>query len=78
MTHTYGPTPKARNFAGHEDLALHPELSLTAIGIGVYLRSLPEGTPTTVQALAAAGLGSEFEIATALQELRDHGFLGEA
>ncbi|MFJ9816629.1 hypothetical protein ACIRU3_15405 [Streptomyces sp. NPDC101151] len=75
MTYTYRPTPKARIFAGHEDLALHTELSLMAIGVGVHLRRLPDGAPTSVQALAGSLRESEFGIAAALKELRDHGFL---
>ncbi|MFE2095938.1 MULTISPECIES: hypothetical protein [unclassified Streptomyces] len=74
----YRPTPKARIFAGHDDLAQHPELSLMAIGVGVHLRMLPEGAPTSVQALASQLRDSEFEIAAALQELKDHGFLPKA
>ncbi|MER7836273.1 hypothetical protein ABTY98_10245 [Streptomyces sp. NPDC096040] len=78
MTHTFRPTAKARTFTGHEDLARCPGLSLMAMGVGVHLRTLPEGAATSVQALAAQLGDSEFEIAAALQELRDHGFLPKA
>ncbi|MEV7385214.1 hypothetical protein [Streptomyces sp. NPDC091215] len=77
MTYRYTsrPTAKARIFAGHDDLARCPGLSLMALGVGVHLRTLPEGAPTSVQALARQLGDSEFEIAAALQELRDRGFL---
>ncbi|MGW0998674.1 hypothetical protein ACWD5V_36445 [Streptomyces sp. NPDC002523] len=85
MTYGYRPrdfryrtTSKARVFAGHEDLALHPELSLLAIGVGAHIRSLPEGAPISVEALAGQLRESEFEIAAAVQELRNHGFLPKA
>ncbi|OIK07203.1 hypothetical protein [Streptomyces monashensis] len=79
LTYRSRPTPKAvRAFSGHEDLALHPGLSLMAIGIGVTIRALPEGTPISVRTLMEHALESEFEIAAALQELRDHGFLPKA
>ncbi|KOV66202.1 hypothetical protein [Streptomyces sp. MMG1121] len=57
---------------------LHPRLSLMAIGIGVTIRALPEGTPISVRTLMEHAPESEFEIAAALQELRDHGFLPKA
>ncbi|MFD8724156.1 hypothetical protein ACFV2H_40920 [Streptomyces sp. NPDC059629] len=47
-------------------------------GGGVHLRTLPEGAPTSVQALARQLGDSEFEIAAALRELRDRGFLPKA
>jgi hypothetical protein len=75
----YRPTAKARRvFAGHEDLALHPGLSYMAIGVGVHIRSLPEGAPISVKVLVEQLPESEFEIAAAVQELRDHGFLPKA
>ncbi|WBO65659.1 MULTISPECIES: helix-turn-helix domain-containing protein [Streptomyces] len=79
LVYRYRPTPKAvRAFSGHEDLALHPGLSGMAIGLGVHIRSLPEGTPISVRTLVEQLPESEFEIAAALQELRDHGFLPKA
>ena len=78
-TYTFQPPPMARRFfEGHEDLALHPELSMMAVGLGVHIRSLPEGTPISVRTLVEQTPESEFEIAAALQELRDHGFLPKA
>ncbi|NXY94772.1 helix-turn-helix domain-containing protein [Streptomyces sp. BR123] len=57
-------------------LAQHGELSLTAIGLGTHIQSLPPGAPVTIKALAARFPEGEVRIATALRELEQHGYLG--
>ncbi|MEU6955862.1 helix-turn-helix domain-containing protein [Streptomyces sp. NPDC045714] len=56
-------------------LAQHPELSLTAIGIGVHIQSLPAGSQVSIKALAARFAEGETTIAAALRELETHGYL---
>ncbi|WP_199272734.1 helix-turn-helix domain-containing protein [Streptomyces broussonetiae] len=57
------------------DLAQHPELSFSAIGVATHIQSLPEGTPVGIKALAANSPDGEIPIAAALRELEEHGFL---
>ncbi|WP_137234364.1 hypothetical protein [Streptomyces sp. BPSDS2] len=56
-------------------LAQHAELSLTAIGIGVHIQSLPAGSKVGIKALAARFPEGETKIASALRELENHGYL---
>ncbi|MFD8407273.1 hypothetical protein ACFV1G_21610 [Streptomyces anulatus] len=56
-------------------LAQHDGLSLTAIGIGVYIQSLPAGSQVGIKALAARFTEGETTIAAALRELETHGYL---
>ncbi|MFI0934503.1 hypothetical protein ACH4RG_22635 [Streptomyces sp. NPDC021019] len=56
-------------------LAQHAELSLTAIGIGVYIQSLPAGSQVGIKALAARFAEGETTIAAALRELETHDYL---
>lgn len=56
-------------------LAQHAELSLTAIGIGVHIQSLPAGSRVGIKALAARFAEGEKTIAAALRELATHGYL---
>lgn len=56
-------------------LAQHAELSLTAIGIGVHIQSLPAGSKVGIKALAARFAEGETTIAAALRELEDHDYL---
>ncbi|MEU4180540.1 hypothetical protein [Streptomyces sp. NPDC026589] len=56
-------------------LAQHAELTLTAIGIGVHIQSLPAGSPVGIKALAARFTEGETTIAAALRELETHGYL---
>ncbi|MFF7011301.1 hypothetical protein ACFY9Y_16455 [Streptomyces fimicarius] len=56
-------------------LAQHAELSLTAIGIGVHIQSLPAGSKVGIKALAARFPEDETKIASALRELENHGYL---
>lgn len=56
-------------------LAQHAELSLTAIGIGVHIQSLPAGSRVGIKALTARFPEGETTIASALRELEAHGYL---
>ncbi|MFJ8939803.1 helix-turn-helix domain-containing protein [Streptomyces sp. NPDC102365] len=56
-------------------LAQHPRLSAAAIGIGVYVQSLPDGAPVTVKALALRFLEGEVTVGRALRELEAAGYL---
>ncbi|MFF3622655.1 helix-turn-helix domain-containing protein [Streptomyces sp. NPDC002467] len=56
-------------------LLQHRRLSATAIGIGAYIQSLPEGSPVGVKALAEWFPEGEIRIGSALRELERHGYL---
>ncbi|MFJ1590610.1 hypothetical protein ACIOD0_10235 [Kitasatospora albolonga] len=56
-------------------LAQHAELSLTAIGLGVHIQSLPAGTKVGIKSLTARFPEGETRIACALRELETHGYL---
>ncbi|MFD5817981.1 helix-turn-helix domain-containing protein [Streptomyces sp. NPDC127038] len=56
-------------------LAQHPELSGLAIGLGLYIQSLPAGAPVDIKTLAARFPEGTTRIAAALRELETHGYL---
>ncbi|XES00751.1 helix-turn-helix domain-containing protein [Streptomyces sp. S1D4-11] len=56
-------------------LALHPELSGLAIGLAVYIQSLPTGARVDIKTLAARFPEGPTRIAAALRELETHGYL---
>ncbi|MEU6815622.1 hypothetical protein [Streptomyces sp. NPDC046860] len=56
-------------------LAQHPELSGLAIGLGVYIQSLPAGAPVDIKTLAARFPEGQIRVAAALRELEAHGYL---
>ncbi|MFE1729534.1 hypothetical protein ACFW6X_05120 [Streptomyces bacillaris] len=56
-------------------LAQHAELSLTAIGLGTHIQSLPAGSRIGIKSLAARFPEGETRIAAALRELEAHGYL---
>lgn len=56
-------------------LAQHRELSLTAIGLGTHILSLPEGAPVDIRSLAERFPEGRERIAFALRELEAHGYL---
>ncbi|WP_319054225.1 hypothetical protein [Streptomyces europaeiscabiei] len=56
-------------------LAQHPSLSATAIGIGVYIQSLPDGASVTIKALTLRFKEGEVTIGRALRELEAAGYL---
>ncbi|MFG2948960.1 helix-turn-helix domain-containing protein [Streptomyces adustus] len=57
------------------DLAQHPELSGLAIGLGVYIQSVPTGVHVDIKTLAARFPEGATRIAAALRELETHGYL---
>ncbi|RPK63592.1 hypothetical protein EES43_11290 [Streptomyces sp. ADI96-02] len=57
------------------DLAQHPGLSSTAVGLAVRIQSLPRGAEVGIKALAARFPEGEKRIAAALRELEAHGYL---
>ncbi|WP_329381961.1 helix-turn-helix domain-containing protein [Streptomyces sp. NBC_01351] len=56
-------------------LAQHRELSLTAIGLGLYIQSVPGGTRIGIKDLAGRFTEGEIRIASALRELEHAGYL---
>ncbi|MFE4966249.1 helix-turn-helix domain-containing protein [Streptomyces sp. NPDC056660] len=56
-------------------LAQHRELSLTAIGLGTHILSLPEGAPVDIRSLADRFPEGRDRIAFALRELEAYGYL---
>ncbi|MCH0557519.1 helix-turn-helix domain-containing protein [Streptomyces sp. MUM 16J] len=69
-------TRHTRNFTviGNH-LAQHPELSGLAIGIGVYIQSLPAGARVDIKTLAGRFPEGAIRVARALRELEAHGYL---
>lgn len=56
-------------------LAQHPSLSGLAIGLAVYIQSLPSGARVDIKTLAARFPEGTTRIAAALRELEAHGYL---
>lgn len=56
-------------------LAQHKDLSACAIGLGVYIQSLPDGALVGIKVLAARFPEGEARIANALRELEAAGYL---
>lgn len=56
-------------------LSQHRGLSLTAIGLGVHIQSLPDGAKVGIKSLAAKFSEGEVAIASALRELEAFGYL---
>ncbi|MYT06689.1 MULTISPECIES: DNA-binding protein [Streptomyces] len=56
-------------------LAQHPELSLVARGLALYLQSLPAGAPVDIKTLATRFPEGRDRIAAALRDLEAHGYL---
>ncbi|MFJ3232859.1 helix-turn-helix domain-containing protein [Streptomyces sp. NPDC086787] len=56
-------------------LAQHPELSGLAIGLGVYIQSLPAGARVDIKTLTTRFPEGATRIAAALRELEAHGYL---
>lgn len=74
VIHIAIPHPSRFTIVGNH-LAQHTELSLTAIGIGIHIQSLPTGSEVGIKALASRFTEGERTIATALRELEAHGYL---
>ncbi|MEU1801169.1 helix-turn-helix domain-containing protein [Streptomyces sp. NPDC019937] len=56
-------------------LTQHRELSLTAIGLGAHIQSLPEGSPVDIRTLAERFPEGRDRIAAALRELEAYGYI---
>lgn len=56
-------------------LARHPDLSAVAIGLGVYIQSLPDGAAVGIKDLTRRFREGEITIARALKELERAGYL---
>ncbi|MBW5485075.1 helix-turn-helix domain-containing protein [Streptomyces bambusae] len=56
-------------------LAQHPELSLMARGLALYIQSLPAGSPIGIKDLSGQLPEGEYRIGKALRELEVHGYL---
>ncbi|MEU3352532.1 helix-turn-helix domain-containing protein [Streptomyces sp. NPDC037389] len=56
-------------------LAQHPDLSAVAIGLGVYIQSLPDGALIGIKDLTRRFREGEMVIGRALNELEDAGYL---
>ncbi|WP_019354965.1 hypothetical protein [Streptomyces sp. AA1529] len=56
-------------------LAQHRELSLLAIGLGVHIQSVPDGTHVDIKSLTARFPEGEARVAAALRELEAYGYL---
>ncbi|MFI5526389.1 helix-turn-helix domain-containing protein [Streptomyces platensis] len=74
MTHIRQYQPDRYTIIGNH-LAQHRELSLTAIGVGTHILSLPEGAPVDIRTLAARFPEGRDRIAFALRELEAHGYV---
>ncbi|WP_415950717.1 helix-turn-helix domain-containing protein [Streptomyces sp. KLOTTS4A1] len=74
IRHVYRRHPDRFTVVGNH-LAQHPELSLTAIGLGTHIQSLPEGAKVSIKCLAGRFREGEVSIAAALRELEAHGYL---
>lgn len=58
-----------------DHLTQHRDLSLTAIGLGAHIQSLPDGAAVGIRTLAGKFTEGRERIAAALRELEDHGYL---
>ena len=56
-------------------LSQHRELSLKAIGLGLYMQSLPDGAKVGIRDIAARFPEGATAVASALRELETHGYL---
>ncbi|WP_329244659.1 helix-turn-helix domain-containing protein [Streptomyces canus] len=56
-------------------LAQHPDLSLVARGLALYIQSLPAGASVDIKTLAARFPEGRDRIAAALRDLETHGYL---
>ncbi|WP_235449868.1 helix-turn-helix domain-containing protein [Streptomyces sioyaensis] len=74
MTHIRSYQPDRYTIIGNH-LAQHRDLSLTAIGVGTHILSLPEGAAVDIRTLAARFPEGRDRIAFALRELEAHGYV---
>lgn len=74
VTHIREYQPERYTIIGNH-LAQHRELSLTAIGVGTHVLSLPEGVSVDIRTLAERFPEGRDRIAFALRELEAHGYI---
>ncbi|MEV6568962.1 helix-turn-helix domain-containing protein [Streptomyces kronopolitis] len=74
MTHIRPYQPDRYTIIGNH-LAQHRDLSLTAIGVGTHILSLPEGAAVDIRSLAARFPEGRDRIAFALRELEAYGYV---
>ncbi|WP_308405267.1 hypothetical protein [Streptomyces sp. B93] len=74
VTHVRAYHPNRYTIVGNH-LALHRELSVTAIGLAVHILSLPESAPVDIRTLAERFPEGRDRIAFALRELEACGYL---
>ncbi|MGX1972837.1 helix-turn-helix domain-containing protein [Streptomyces kronopolitis] len=74
VTHIRPYQPDRYTIIGNH-LAQHRELSLTAIGVGTHILSLPEGAAVDIRSLAARFPEGRDRIAFALRELEAYGYV---
>lgn len=74
VTHIRQYQPDRYTIIGNH-LAQHRGLSLTAIGVGTHILSLPEGASVDIRTLAARFPEGRDRIAFALRELEAHGYV---
>ncbi|WP_327748517.1 helix-turn-helix domain-containing protein [Streptomyces europaeiscabiei] len=74
VTHIREYQPDRFTIIGNH-LAQHRELSLTAIGLGTHILSLPEGASADIRSLAERFTEGRDRIAFALRELEAHGYV---
>ncbi|MBA6434084.1 helix-turn-helix domain-containing protein [Streptomyces sp. GMR22] len=74
LTHVSEHQPARYTIVGNH-LTQHRELSLTAIGLGAHIQSLPDGAQVDIRTLAAKFPEGRGRIAAALRELEQHGYL---
>ncbi|MEU7239516.1 helix-turn-helix domain-containing protein [Streptomyces sparsogenes] len=58
-----------------DHLTQHRDLSLTAIGLGTHIQSLPDGAAVDIRTLSGKFAEGRERIAAALRELEDHGYI---
>ncbi|WNZ09441.1 helix-turn-helix domain-containing protein [Streptomyces sp. 11x1] len=74
VTHVKEYQPDRYTIIGNH-LAQHRELSLTAIGLGTHILSLPQGASADIRTLAERFTEGRDRIAFALRELEAHGYV---
>ncbi|MGW5444962.1 helix-turn-helix domain-containing protein [Streptomyces asiaticus] len=74
LTHVSEHQPARYTIVGNH-LTQHRELSLTAIGLGTHIQSLPDGAQVDIKTLAGKFPEGRDRIADALRELERHGYI---
>ena len=74
VTHVRERHPNRYTIVGNH-LTQHRELSLTAIGLGAHIQSLPDGASVDIRTLAERFPEGRDRIAAALRELEAYGYL---